>query len=76
MINWTKKQVTLIKEISWNEEMDGNKLFDAVLKDSTGEVRVMRCCECFDTEGFVEHEWEDNCISLEEYVVEYINNWA
>jgi hypothetical protein len=56
--------------------MDGNALFAAVLKDEHGEVRVMRCCECFDEDGMVEHEWEDNCISLEEYVVEYIDNWA
>jgi hypothetical protein len=55
--------------------MDGNELFDAVLKDEAGEVRVMRCCECFDEEGFVEHEWAD-CITLEEYVVEYIDTWA
>jgi hypothetical protein len=34
----------------------------------------MRCCECFDEEGFVEHEWAD-CITLEEYVTEYIDNW-
>jgi hypothetical protein len=46
-----------------------------VIKDEQGEVRVMRCCECFDEEGFVEHEWED-CISLEEYVTEYIDTWA
>lgn len=76
MINWTKKQVTLIKQVSWNEECDGNELFDAVLKDEHGEVRVMRCCECFDANSFVQHEWNDNCISLEEYVVEYVDNWA
>lgn len=75
MVNWTKKKVTLVKQIMWNEEMDGNELFDAVIKDDTGEVRVMRCCECFDADGFVEHEWED-CISLEEYVTEYIDTWA
>jgi hypothetical protein len=45
-----------------------------LLKDEAGEVRVMRCCECFDEAGFVEHEWAD-CITLEEYVVEYIDNW-
>lgn len=70
------KKVTVIKEISWNEEMDGNALFDAVLKDEAGEVRVMRCCECFAEEMFMQYEWDDNCISLEEYVVEYIDNWA
>ena len=43
MVNWTNKKVTLIKQIMWNEEMDGNELFDAVLKDEAGEVRVMRC---------------------------------
>jgi hypothetical protein len=75
MLNWNKKTVTLVKQIMWNEEMDGNELFDAVLKDEAGEVRVMRCCECFDEEGFVEHEWAD-CISLEEYVTEYIDTWA
>jgi hypothetical protein len=75
MLNWNNKKVTLIKQIMWNEEMDGNELFDAVIKDDTGEVRVMRCCECFDEEGMAEHEWED-CISLEEYVTEYIDTWA
>jgi hypothetical protein len=75
MVNWNKKQVTLIKQIMWNEEMDGNALFDAVIKDATGEVRVMRCCECFAEEMFVQHEWED-CITLEEYVLEYIDNYA
>jgi hypothetical protein len=74
MVNWTNKKVTLVKQIMWNEEMDGNELFDAVLKDEHGEVRVMRCCECFDEAGFVEHEWAD-CITLEEYVTEYIDNW-
>jgi hypothetical protein len=74
MVNWTAKKVTLVKQIMWNEEMDGNELFDAVLKDEAGEVRVMRCCECFDEKGFVEHEWAD-CITLEEYVVEYVDNW-
>ena len=53
--------------------MDGNELFDAVLKDEHGEVRVMRCCECFDTEGFVEHEWAD-CYTLENYIMEYVDN--
>jgi hypothetical protein len=38
-------------------------------------VRVMRCCECFDTDMFMHYEWEE-CISLEEYVTEYIDNWA
>ena len=75
MVNWTAKKVTLVKQIMWNEEMDGNELFDAVLKDEAGEVRVMRCCECFDIDFFMQHEWED-CISLEEYVVEYVDNWA
>jgi len=75
MINWNKKTVTLVKQIMWNEEMDGNELFDAVLKDEHGEVRVMRCCECFDGDGFAEHEWED-CITLEAYVTEYIDTWA
>ena len=75
MLDRTLKKVTVIKEVQWNEEMDGNMLFDAVLKDDTGEVRVMRCCECFDTDFFMQHEWED-CISLEEYVTEYIDNWA
>lgn len=69
------KKVTVIKEVSWNEEMDGNMLFDAVLKDEHGEVRVMRCCECFAEEEFSDGEWAD-CISLEEYVVEYVDNWA
>jgi hypothetical protein len=75
MLNTTHKAVTVIKEVQWNEEMDGNMLFDAVLKDAAGEVRVMRCCECFDTDFFMQHEWDD-CISLEEYVVEYVDNWA
>jgi hypothetical protein len=75
MVNWTHKKVTLLKQISWNEDMDGNELFDAVLKDEAGEVRVMRCCECFDENSMYEHDW-DNCIELEEYVVEYIDNWA
>jgi len=35
----------------------------------------MRCCECFDENSMYEHDW-DNCIELEEYVVEYIDNWA
>ena len=74
MLNTTHKAVTVIKEVQWNEEMDGNMLFDAVLKDAGGEVRVMRCCECFDTDFFMQHEWED-CITLEEYVTEYIDNW-
>jgi hypothetical protein len=74
MLNTTHKQVTIIKEVQWNEEMDGNMLFDAVLKDEHGEVRVMRCCECFDIDFFMHYEWDD-CISLEEYVVEYIDNW-
>ena len=69
------KKVTVIKEVQWNEEMDGNELFDAVLKDEAGEVRVMRCCECFDINYFRQSEWED-CISLEEYVVEFVDNWA
>ena len=75
MVNWTKKKVTLLKQISWNEDMDGAELFDAVLKDDTGEVRVMRCCECFDENSMYEHDWAD-CISLEEYVLEYIDNCA
>jgi hypothetical protein len=75
MLNTQHKAVTVIKEVQWNEEMDGNMLFDAVLKDEAGEVRVMRCCECFDTDFFMQHEWED-CITLEEYVVEYVDNWA
>ena len=75
MLNWTNKKVTLVKQIMWNEEMDGNELFDAVIKDEQGEVRVMRCCECFDGDGFAEHEWED-CITLEAYVTEYIDTWA
>jgi hypothetical protein len=75
MVDRTLKKVTVIKEVSWNEEMDGSILFDAVLKDEAGEVRVMRCCECFAEEMFAQHEWDD-CISLEEYVVEYIDNWA
>ena len=75
MTNWTNKKVTLVKQIMWNEEMDGNELFDAVLKDEHGEVRVMRCCECFDIDFFMQHEWDD-CISLEEYVTEYIDTWA
>jgi hypothetical protein len=74
MLNTTHKKVTVIKEVMWNEEMDGNELFDAVLKDEAGEVRVMRCCECFAEEIFMQYEWDD-CISLEEYVVEYIDNW-
>jgi len=74
MLDTTHKKVTVIKEVQWNEEMDGNMLYDAVLKDSTGEVRVMRCCECFAEDMFMQYEW-DNCITLEEYVVEYINNW-
>jgi hypothetical protein len=74
MVDRTLKKVTVIKEVSWNEEMDGSILFDAVLKDEAGEVRVMRCCECFAEEMFAQHEWDD-CISLEEYVVEYIDNW-
>ena len=74
MVDRTFKKVTVIKEVSWNEEMDGSILFDAVLKDEAGEVRVMRCCECFAEEMFAQHEWDD-CISLEEYVVEYIDNW-
>lgn len=73
MLNWNKKTVTLVKQIMWNEEMDGNELFDAVIKDEHGEMRVMRCCECFDTEGFVEHEWED-CLTLENYIMEYVDN--
>ena len=76
MIDRQLKKVTVIKQVSWNEEMDGSILFDAVLKDEHGEVRVMRCCECFITEMFAQHEWDDNCISLEEYVVEYIDNWT
>ena len=76
MLNTTHKKVTVIKEVQWNEEMDGNMLFDAVLKDEHGEVRVMRCCECFAEDIFCVGEWNDNCISLEEYVVEYIDNWA
>jgi hypothetical protein len=75
MLNTTHKKVTVIKQVMWNEEMDGNELFDAVLKDEAGEVRVMRCCECFAEEIFMQHEWED-CISLEEYVTEYIDTWA
>ena len=75
MLDRTHKKVTVIKEVQWNEEMDGNMLFDAVLKDEAGEVRVIRCCECFDIDFFMQHEWED-CISLEEYVVEYVDNWA
>ena len=75
MIDRTIKKVTVIKEVQWNEEMDGNALFDAVLKDDTGEVRVMRCCECFDEDMFMQYEWDD-FISLEEYVVEYVDNWA
>jgi hypothetical protein len=74
MLDRTLKKVTVIKEVQWNEEMDGNMLFDAVLKDDTGEVRVMRCCECFAEDMFMQYEWED-CISLEEYVVEYVDNW-
>ena len=74
-MNKAHKKVTVIKEVQWNEEMDGNMLFDAVLKDEAGEVRVMRCCECFAEEEFSDGEWDD-CISLEEYVVEYIDNWA
>jgi hypothetical protein len=75
MLDRTLKKVTVIKEVSWNEEMDGSILFDAVLKDEAGEVRVMRCCECFAEDMFMQHEWDD-CISLEEYVVEYIDNYA
>jgi hypothetical protein len=75
MVNREPKKVTVIKEVEWNEQMDGNDLFDAVLKDEAGEVRVMRCCECFDEAMFEQHEWDD-CISLEEYVVEYIDNWG
>ena len=75
-MNKAHKKVTVIKEVQWNEEMDGNMLFDAVLKDEAGEVRVMRCCECFAEDIFCVDEWNDNCISLEEYVVEYIDNWA
>ena len=70
------KKVNVIKEVQWNEECDGNMLFDAVLKDEAGEVRVMRCCECFIDSMFTEDEWNDSCISLEEYVVEFIDNWA
>lgn len=69
------KRVELVKQIWWNEKSDGMELFDAVLKAEDGELRVMRCCECFMDEMFTEDEWED-CISLEEYVVEYIDNWA
>ena len=76
MLDRQHKKVTVIKEVSWNEEMDGSILFDAVLKDEHGEVRVMRCCECFAEDIFCVDEWNDNCISLEEYVVEYIDNWA
>lgn len=68
------KKVTLVKEIMWNEQMDGNELFDAVLEDEHGEVRVMRCCECFDSTMFDTDEW-DNCISTKEYIIEYIDNW-
>ena len=75
-MNKAHKKVTVIKEVQWNEEMDGNMLFDAVLKDEHGEVRVMRCCECFAEEMFMQYEWDDNCISLEEYVVEYVDNWT
>ena len=74
-MNKAHKKVTVIKEVQWNEEMDGNMLFDAVLKDEHGEVRVMRCCECFAEEEFSDSEWDD-CISLEEYVVEYVDNWT
>jgi len=35
----------------------------------------MRCCECFDENEVYEHDRAE-CISLEEYVVEYIDNWA
>ena len=75
-MNKAHKKVTVIKEVQWNEEMDGNMLFDAVLKDEAGEVRVMRCCECFAEDIFCVDEWNDNCISLEEYVVEYVDNWT
>ena len=75
-MNKAHKKVTVIKQVQWNEEMDGNMLFDAVLKDEHGEVRVMRCCECFAEEMFMQYEWDDNCISLEEYVVEYVDNWT
>ena len=75
-MNKAHKKVTVIKEVQWNEEMDGNMLFDAVLKDEHGEVRVMRCCECFAEDIFCVDEWNDNCISLEEYVVEYVDNWT
>ena len=59
MIDRTLKKVTVIKEVQWNEEMDGNELFDAVLKDELGEVRVMRCCECFAEDMFMQYEWDD-----------------
>jgi len=55
--------------------MDGNELFDAVLEDETGEMRVMRCCECFDNSVFTVDEWND-CVSLKEYVLEFVDNWA
>ena len=69
------KKVTVVKEIMWNEQMDGNELFDAVLEDEHGEMRIMRCCECFDNSVFTVDEWEE-CVSLKEYVVEFIDNWA
>jgi len=69
------KKVTVVKEIMWNEQMDGNELFDAVLEDETGEMRVMRCCECFDNSVFTVDEWND-CVSLKEYVLEFVDNWA
>lgn len=65
-------KVGLLKKIWWNEKSDGLELFDAVLKRlDTGEVRVLRCCECLHYTEFDDSEWAD-CISLEEYVLEHI----
>lgn len=65
-------KLDLLKKIWWNEKSDGLELFDAVLRRrDTGEVRVLRCCECLHYTEFDDSEWAD-CITLEEYVVEHI----
>ena len=43
------KKVTVIKEVQWNEEMDGNMLFDAVLKDEHGTVGQVQNCYFYQT---------------------------
>lgn len=65
-------QLEMLKKIWWNEQMDGNELFDAVLRrKDTGEVRVLRCCECMHYLEFTDGEWAD-CITPTEYVSKHI----